>query len=104
MLGHYSKPLDIVQCDNALAVPLWIVPLCRYSPRIPRGTCFEMGLAGPVVLTQAIRLRGIMRRLETRQDADRMSEIAQCLPVASTKTPREDKGATTRRFPAAEAA
>src|ERR1035438_647989 len=36
--------------------------LARYSLGISRGTCFEMGLIGPEALTQAIRLRGIIRK------------------------------------------
>src|SRR5208282_3275915 len=76
----------------------------RHSLGIPGGTCFEKGSTGPEALTQAIRLRGIMRKMETRRDAQRMSGMAQCLPAASTKTPPRDKGATTRRFPAADAA
>src|SRR6266436_5091228 len=78
--------------------------VARHSLGIPRGTCFEKGSTGLAALTQAIRLRGIMRKIETRRDAQRMSGIIQRLPTASTKTPARDNGATTRRFPAADAA
>src|SRR5579863_698221 len=55
-------------------------------------------------LSQAIRLSGIRRRIETRRDAQRMREMAHGLPAASTKTSPIDAGATIRRFPAADAA
>jgi len=75
-----------------------------YSLGIPREPCFERGSTGPEALTQAIRLRGIMTRMETRRDAQRTPGMAQCLPAASTNTLPRDRGATTRRFPAAPAA
>jgi len=78
--------------------------VARHSLEIARGTLLREGSTGLAALTQAIRVRGIMRKMETKRDAQRMSGIIQRLPTASTKTPPRDNGATTRRFPAADAA
>ena len=102
-LSHHGQlaPTPLIRTN-----PRNVANFCvaRYLLGIPREICFERGSTCPEALTQAIRLSGIMTRMETRRDAQRMSEMAQCLPAASTNTLPRDNGATTRRFPPALAA
>jgi len=60
--------------------------------------------SGLEVLNQAIKLRGIMRKIEMRRDVQRMFGIIQRLPVASMKMPPNDEGAVTKRLPNADRA
>ncbi len=63
---------------------------------------FSEGLAE--VLAKAMRLRGVIRKMETRRDAQRMSEVIQYLLDGSTMILGTEAGATIRRFPIADAA
>ena len=65
-------------------------------------TLFSEGLAE--VLAKAMRLRGVIRKIETRRDAQRMSEVIQCLPEVSIMILGTDAGATIKKFPIADAA
>jgi uncharacterized protein YacL len=56
------------------------------------------------VLNQATKLRGSIRKTETRREVQRMFGIIQGLLVASMNTLPSDDGATTMRFPTAEIA